>query len=229
VSTEPTVTEADLQAYADGRLGVERRAEVEAWLAARPRRRSASRLLPSRRGIARGLRSGARRAGSATSRKYGDTSPACSQDAPSPAGSRLARCSVRSQAGRRATGAGLPGRRLPRCGDGAPRRIAHATIARSAPPVEVAPIRKSISWPGSPSASAPGARAEARRGRDGAGRRAASAGRERPGGLVHVSDRCRTSLTLYIRAEAKGNRETAFRYARENNVSVFYWIERDCG
>ena len=36
-------------------------------------------------------------------------------------------------------------------------------------------------------------------------------------------------LTLYIRAEAKGNRETAFRYARENNVSVFYWIERDCG
>ena len=36
MSTEPTVTEADLQAYADGRLGVERRAEVESWLAARP-------------------------------------------------------------------------------------------------------------------------------------------------------------------------------------------------
>src|SRR6267378_1712961 len=36
VSTERTVTEADLQAYADGRLGVERRAEVESWLAARP-------------------------------------------------------------------------------------------------------------------------------------------------------------------------------------------------
>src|SRR2546427_4207479 len=33
-STEPTVTEADLQAYADGRLGAERRAEVESWLAA---------------------------------------------------------------------------------------------------------------------------------------------------------------------------------------------------
>src|SRR2546427_9504355 len=36
VSAEPTVTEADLQAYADGRLGVERRAEVESWLAGRP-------------------------------------------------------------------------------------------------------------------------------------------------------------------------------------------------
>src|SRR6267378_1457999 len=36
VSAEPTVTEADLQAYADGRLAVERRAEVESWLAGRP-------------------------------------------------------------------------------------------------------------------------------------------------------------------------------------------------
>jgi len=24
------------------------------------------------------------------------------------------------------------------------------------------------------------------------------------------------------------DRETAFRYARENNVGVFYWIETDC-
>src|SRR6202043_1868114 len=36
VSTQPTVSEADLQAYADGRLDAERRAEVESWLAARP-------------------------------------------------------------------------------------------------------------------------------------------------------------------------------------------------
>jgi anti-sigma factor RsiW len=36
-------------------------------------------------------------------------------------------------------------------------------------------------------------------------------------------------ITLYVRAETRGQRETAFRYARENNVSVFYWIERDCG
>ena len=36
-------------------------------------------------------------------------------------------------------------------------------------------------------------------------------------------------ITLYVRAESRGHRETAFRYARENNVSVFYWIDGDCG
>jgi len=36
-------------------------------------------------------------------------------------------------------------------------------------------------------------------------------------------------LTMYVRAEASKNRETAFRYARDNNISVFYWIDRDCG
>jgi anti-sigma factor RsiW len=36
-------------------------------------------------------------------------------------------------------------------------------------------------------------------------------------------------ITLYVRAEPRGHRETAFRYARENNVSVFYWIDGDCG
>ena len=36
-------------------------------------------------------------------------------------------------------------------------------------------------------------------------------------------------LTLYVRAESARTRETAFRYARENNVGVFYWIDRDCG
>ena len=36
-------------------------------------------------------------------------------------------------------------------------------------------------------------------------------------------------LTLYVRTEATRNRETAFRYARENNVNVFYWIDREIG
>jgi anti-sigma factor RsiW len=36
-------------------------------------------------------------------------------------------------------------------------------------------------------------------------------------------------LTLYMRTEAAHNRETAFRYARENNVGVFYWIDREMG
>ena len=36
-------------------------------------------------------------------------------------------------------------------------------------------------------------------------------------------------LTMYVRAEGTPHRETAFHYARENNVGVFYWVDRDCG
>ena len=36
-------------------------------------------------------------------------------------------------------------------------------------------------------------------------------------------------ITLYVRAEPRGQRETAFRYARESNVGVFYWVDRECG
>ncbi|MGH8686347.1 MAG: anti-sigma factor family protein [Burkholderiales bacterium] len=36
-------------------------------------------------------------------------------------------------------------------------------------------------------------------------------------------------LTLYVRTEAPDQRETAFRYARDSNVRVFYWIDRKFG
>jgi len=36
-------------------------------------------------------------------------------------------------------------------------------------------------------------------------------------------------ITLYVRTEAVENRETAFRYASEGNVNVFYWIDRKLG
>jgi anti-sigma factor RsiW len=36
-------------------------------------------------------------------------------------------------------------------------------------------------------------------------------------------------VTLYVRTEALDQRETAFRYAREGNVRVFYWIDRKFG
>src|SRR5204863_235628 len=69
-------------------------------------------------------------------------------------------------------------------GDGAPRRHrARDLFARSAPPGGGG--RRSGAAPRGLALQArrrQGARAEARRGRDGAGRRAASAGRERPGG-----------------------------------------------
>lgn len=36
-------------------------------------------------------------------------------------------------------------------------------------------------------------------------------------------------VTLYVRTEGPEQRETAFRFAREGNVRVFYWIDRKFG
>ena len=36
-------------------------------------------------------------------------------------------------------------------------------------------------------------------------------------------------VTLYVRTEARDHGETAFRFAREGSVSVFYWIDRNFG
>lgn len=36
-------------------------------------------------------------------------------------------------------------------------------------------------------------------------------------------------VTLYVRTEGLDQRETAFRFAREGNVRVFYWIDRKFG
>jgi len=38
-----------------------------------------------------------------------------------------------------------------------------------------------------------------------------------------------TRVTLYVRTDVRGNNETAFRFASEGNVRVFYWIDRSSG
>jgi anti-sigma factor RsiW len=51
------------------------------------------------------------------------------------------------------------------------------------------------------------------------------------GPVAHFMYQCKegTRLTLYVRANAAGNNETAFRYAADGNVKVFYWIDRKLG
>ena len=51
------------------------------------------------------------------------------------------------------------------------------------------------------------------------------------GPVAHFMYQCSrgTRITLYVRTEMAGNRETAFRYAREGNVRVFYWVDRKLG
>ena len=36
-------------------------------------------------------------------------------------------------------------------------------------------------------------------------------------------------LTLYVTRPSRGDALTAFRFAREGPVSVFYWVDRECG
>jgi anti-sigma factor RsiW len=36
-------------------------------------------------------------------------------------------------------------------------------------------------------------------------------------------------LTLYVSRRGRAESLTAFRFAKDGPVSVFYWIDRDCG
>ena len=51
------------------------------------------------------------------------------------------------------------------------------------------------------------------------------------GPVAHFMYQCKqgTRITLYVRTDAPGNRETQFRYQAEGNVKVFYWIDRKFG
>ncbi|HVO88441.1 MAG TPA: anti-sigma factor [Casimicrobiaceae bacterium] len=55
------------------------------------------------------------------------------------------------------------------------------------------------------------------------------AGNEKPTALFMYEDGAKHRLTLQVRKQAEGTRETAFRYAVEDGVGVFYWIDDACG
>ncbi len=52
-----------------------------------------------------------------------------------------------------------------------------------------------------------------------------------PAPVAHFMYQCKagTRITLYVRTDQAGNRDTAFRYSAEGNVKVFYWIDRKLG
>jgi anti-sigma factor RsiW len=54
-------------------------------------------------------------------------------------------------------------------------------------------------------------------------------GGEKPAAQFMYQDARGQRITLYVRHDEKGGRETAFRYARQGNVSVFYWLDREFG
>lgn len=55
------------------------------------------------------------------------------------------------------------------------------------------------------------------------------AGNEKPTALFMYENADKQRLSLQVRKQAAGPHETAFRYAEENGVSVFYWIDDASG
>lgn len=50
-----------------------------------------------------------------------------------------------------------------------------------------------------------------------------------PGAQFMYQDGRGQRLTLYVRVDASAPRETAFRFAQEKSVSVFYWVDQKLG
>ncbi len=231
MSDEIPITEADLQAYADGRLAEPRKSEVEAWLAARPE--EAERVAAYRQ-LSDDVRS--------------IYDPLLAEPVP-PAMQRMARRGAWRSAGMAAAWlvvgvalGTLAGWQLHALRPGSvpvtdatimARRaaIAHATYSPEVRhPVEVGADQEQhlVAW----LSKRLGVKVQAPK--------LEAAGMSLVGGRLLPGDRGPVAqfmyqtqtgrrLTLYVRAEDARNRETAFRYARENNVGVFYWIDRDCG
>jgi anti-sigma factor RsiW len=55
------------------------------------------------------------------------------------------------------------------------------------------------------------------------------AGNEKPGALFMYENADKQRISLLVRKDSEPTRETAFRYALENGVGVFYWIDDACG
>jgi anti-sigma factor RsiW len=231
--SEAPVTESDLQAYADRRLEPDRRAAIEAWLAARPE--EAERLADYRR-LADGLRA-------AYDPVLQEPVPERLQQALRP-GPRLKRyaamavwlalgIAIGMVAGWQLHPSQPPAPQAADVGAMMAHRaaIAHATYSPEVRhPVEVGADQEAhlVAWLSK---------------RLGAPLRAPKletvgyslvGGRLLPGEsgpVAHFMYECNkgTRVTLYVRTEAANNRETAFRYAKEGNVRVFYWIDRKLG
>jgi len=226
------ISEADLQAYADGELPESLRADVAAWLASHPE--DAERIEAYRR-IAEDLRS---------------TYHSVLEE---PVPERLRRTVRRAGTRRAAMIAGwmIVGAALgaiagwqihslqpsaAATGDaaaGLPRRaaVAHATYSPEVRhPVEVGADQEAhlVSW------------LSKRLGTQLRAPKLESVGYTLVGGrllpgengpVAHFMYQCNrgTRVTLYVRNDVASNRSTAFRYSREGNVDVFYWVDSKVG
>jgi len=228
--TDHPVTEADLQAYADGELAEERRAAVTAWLAAHPddaeRIESYRRLAEELRGTYRGVLDEP-----VPERLQRALPPARMRRAAFVAGWVVLGAALGAIAGWHLHDAWRPAPGpIADTGAAMARRaaVAHAVYSPEVRyPVEVRADQEAhlMTW----LSKRLGAPVRAPK-LDAVGY-SLMGGRLLPGEsgpvahFMYQSDRG-TRITLYVRTEATSNQETAFRFAKEGNVRVFYWMDR---
>jgi anti-sigma factor RsiW len=235
-STQNPVTDPDLMAYVDGRLSEARRADVESWLAARPEESE---------------RIGAYQRQNEELRALFD--PVLEEPVPG----RLRRVVRRTArwrtyalaAGFTALGLGvgtllgwqLHSQRPALAGFGAGiarnAAVAHATYSPEVRhPVEVGADQEQhlVAWLSKRLGTNVRAPKLDQSGFNLVGGRLLPGDPKPAGGPSPVAQfmyqtQSGRRLTLYVRTEASNNRETAFRYALEGNIGVFYWIDRNVG
>jgi anti-sigma factor RsiW len=233
VSEELQPAESDLQAYADGRLPVAQRAAIEAWLAAHPDeaerietyRRLGAELRAQYDAVLEEAVPGRLKRAFGERRRWRPAAIAAAWVVLGAAVGGIAGYQlheVRSPAPQALDSGMLMARRA---------ALAHATYSPEVRhPVEVGAEQEQhlVAWLSkrlNTKVRAPKL--------DEAGL-ALVGGRLLPGengpvALFMYQTATGRRATLYVRTEARGNRETAFRFAKENSVSVFYWIDRECG
>ena len=234
MSVEQQVSDAELHAYADERLPQERRAALEAWLAAHPE--DAERVADYRR-LGAALRA-------AYDPVLGEPVPQALERA---ARRQASRRRIAAVAGWVALGAAIgaiagwqlrdmqppPPPPVVDAGQIMARRaaVAHAVYTPEVRyPVEVRADQEAhlVAW----LSKRLGAPVRAPK-LDSVGY-SLMGGRLLPGEtgpvahFMYQSDGG-TRITLYVRTEMAGNRETAFLFAKEGSVRVFYWVDRKLG
>jgi anti-sigma factor RsiW len=230
MNEETPVTEPEVQAYADGRLAAGRRAAVEAWLAARPD--EAESIAAYRRVMAS---------------LHAAFNPLLDEPVPQ----RLERAPRLRQRWRRfAVAAGWlvlgiaigtvggwqlherrPAASSADVGPLMARRaaVAHATYAPEVRrPVEVGADQEQqlVAWLSKRLGVQIRAPRLAEAGLSLVGGRLLP-GESGPVGLFMYEAASGKRVTVYLWAETHAARDTAFRYARESNVHVFYWLDRE--
>jgi len=241
MTPEQPVTEHDLQAYADGRLADARRAEVDAWLASRPEEaerlanyRAQSEMLRTLydpvlgESVPERLRAAAR--GGAHSSAF---ARAAGWVALGAALGILAGWQLRAvQAPARvAQSEGLSMARLA--------AVAHVTYSPEVRhPVEVGADQEAhlVAWLSKrlgaplhvPALQPAGLTLVGGRLLPGDGDPARGANPAPVAQFMYQGAKGQR-VTLYVRTEPEGHHDTAFRFAREGGVRVFYWIDRNFG